>query len=99
MSEKGDPLMIEIKEIWQNAYASFIGDLAIHELCYGGLWIAGGTASKHYKFLSSDTFLKQFSNKGRFKDTVKSIPVRVILDDEFGLFSAACRAAMLLKNK
>ena len=95
LSNNGDILMMEIERIWLEAYASFIGDLAVHELCYGGLWISGGTASKHFKFFNSDSFLKHFSNKGRLKDIVRSIPVNVILDEEFGLYSAACRAKLL----
>ena len=95
LSNNGDILMMEIEKIWLEAYASFIGDLAVHELCYGGLWISGGTASKHFKFFNSDSFLKHFSNKGRLKDIVRSIPVNVILDEEFGLYSAACRAKLL----
>ncbi len=97
MSDNGDTLMQEIKNIWLGAYASFLGDIAIHELCYGGLWIAGGTAPKHINYFNSESFLKQFSNKGRLKDIVETIPVRVILDEDFGLHSAACRAKMLLK--
>jgi len=46
----------------------------------------------------SDLFLKQFFDKGRLKDILKTIPMKVILDEEFGLFSAACRAKMLLKT-
>ena len=99
LSIKGDILMMEIERIWLEAYASFIGDVAVHELCYGGLWIAGGTASKHFKFFNSDSFMKHFSSKGRLKDIVRSIPLNVILDEEFGLYSAACRAKMLLSNQ
>ncbi len=95
LADRGDSLMMEIEKIWLEAYASFIGDLAVHELCFGGLWISGGTAAKHFKFFNSDSFLKHFSNKGRLKDIVRSIPVNVILDEEFGLYSAACRAKML----
>tara|TARA_B100000963_G_scaffold187240_1_gene162960 strand:- start:429 stop:1472 length:1044 start_codon:yes stop_codon:yes gene_type:complete len=98
LSKQGDPLMTNIETIWFNAYSSYIGDVAIHELCFGGLWIAGGTAPKHFKKFISDSFLNQFSNKGRLKNIVKSIPIRVILDEEFGLHSAACRAKMLLNN-
>ena len=96
LAEEGDPLMLEIEKLWFDAYSSFIGDLAIHELCFGGLWISGGTAPKHFKKFISDSFLKQFSNKGRLKDIVKTIPIRIILDEEFGLHSAACRAKSLL---
>ena len=96
LAKAGDSLMAEIETLWFNAYSSFIGDLAIHELCFGGLWISGGTAPKHFKNFISDSFLKQFSNKGRLKDIVKTIPIRIILDEEFGLHSAACRAKSLL---
>ena len=97
-SAKGDPIFREIENIWLRNYASYLGDVALHELCYGGLWIAGGTAPKHFKNFKSDSFLKHFSDKGRYKDILRCIPVRVILDEEFGLFSAACRAKMLLKT-
>ena len=97
LSEGGDLLMREILNMWISAYASLIGDIAVHELCFGGLWISGGTAPKHFKNFTKDSFMKHFSNKGRFKDIVKSIPMRVILDEEFGLYSAGCRAQMHLK--
>jgi len=98
LSKKGDQLMIEVERIWLSAYASLLGDVALQELCFGGLWISGGTASKHFKNFKSDLFMKQFLDKGRLKDILKAIPMRVILDEEFGLFSAACRAKMLLKT-
>ena len=98
LSNKGDHLMIEVERIWLDAYASLLGDIALQELCFGGLWISGGTAPKHFKNFKSDLFMKQFFDKGRLKDILKTIPLKVILDEEFGLFSAACRAKMLLKT-
>jgi glucokinase len=98
LSNKGDQLMIEAERIWLGAYASLLGDVALQELCFGGLWISGGTAPKHFKNFKSDLFMKQFLDKGRLKDILKTIPMKVILDEEFGLFSAACRAKMLLKT-
>jgi len=98
LSKEGDHLMIEVERIWLGAYASLLGDVALQELCFGGLWISGGTASKHFKNFKSDLFLKQFLDKGRLKDILRRIPMNVILDEEFGLFSAACRAKMLLKT-
>ncbi len=98
LSKEGDQLMIEVERIWLSAYASLLGDVALQELCFGGLWISGGTASKHFKNFKSDLFLKQFFDKGRLKDILRRIPMNVILDEEFGLFSAACRAKMLLKT-
>jgi len=98
LSKEGDQQMIEVERIWLGAYASLLGDVALQELCFGGLWISGGTAPKHFKNFKSDLFMKQFFDKGRLKDILKTIPMKVILDEEFGLFSAACRAKMLLNN-
>ena len=98
LSKEGDQLMIEVERIWLGTYASLLGDVALQELCFGGLWISGGTAPKHFKNFKSDLFMKQFFDKGRLKDILKTIPMKVILDEEFGLFSAACRAKMLLKT-
>jgi len=98
LSKEGDQLMIEVERIWLGAYASLLGDIALQELCFGGLWISGGTAPKHFKNFKSDLFMKQFFDKGRLKDILRRIPLKVILDEEFGLFSAACRAKMLLKT-
>ena len=95
LSNQGDNIMIQVERIWLDAYASLLGDVALQELCYGGLWISGGTAPKHFINFKSGLFMKQFSDKGRLKDILKNIPVNVILDEEFGLFSAACRAKML----
>jgi len=60
LSKEGDQLMIEVERIWLGAYASLLGDIALQELCFGGLWISGGTASKHIKNFKSDLFMKQF---------------------------------------
>ena len=64
-------------------------EMLLFKNCALGLWISGGTASKHFKNFKSDLFLKQFFDKGRLKDILKTIPMKVILDEEFGLFSAA----------
>ena len=90
-----DSLMKEVVKLWLNSYASFLGDVALHELCYGGLWISGGTAPKHLQYFLSDTFMKHFLNNGRLNNIVKNIPVRIIIDEQFGMYSAACRANML----
>jgi len=60
LSKEGDHIMIEVERIWLGAYASLLGDVALQELCFGGLWISGGTASKHFKNFKSDLFLKLY---------------------------------------
>ena len=94
----GDPLMQEALQLWLSAYGSIAGDLAIQELCTGGLWIGGGTAAKQLAGLRSWTFLEALLNKGRFRPLLEQLPVRAVIDPGVGLFSAACRARMLAES-
>ena len=97
-ANKGDSVMKEVINIWLHAYGSAAGDIALHELCTGGLWIAGGTASKQLPGLKSKVFIEAFRNKGRFNKFLKKIRVCAITDNEVGLFSAGCKAKHLVKS-
>ena len=91
----GDPMAAEALSLWLGAYGSVAGDLALHCLCRGGLWVGGGTAAKLLHRLRSPAFLQPFSAKGRLSPVLEAIPLRAIVDPGAGLFSAACRARML----
>ena len=95
---EGDPLMQRALQLWLSAYGSAAGDLALQELCSGGLWIGGGTAAKQLAGLQSDVFLQAMRNKGRFADFISSLQVTAVIDPKAGLFSAACRARMLAES-
>jgi len=97
-AKNGDRFMKEALNIWLSAYGSAAGDLALQELCEGGLWIAGGTTSKQLEGIRSATFLDPMKRKGRFNKYLEELPVMAIIDQEAGLFSAACRARMLAKE-
>ena len=97
-AKNGDKLMQEALQIWLGAYGSAAGDLALSELCEGGLWIAGGAASKNLDGIKSHHFLESMKNKGRFSNYVSDLPVMALVDPEAGLFSAACRARMLAES-
>ena len=94
----GDPVMQEALSLWLSAYGSAAGDLAVQELCTGGLWIGGGTASKQLAGLRSRSFTQALLNKGRLRPVLEQLPVRAVIDPEVGLFSAACRARMLAES-
>ena len=93
-----DSLMQKALDIWLAAYGAAAGDLALQELCTGGLWIGGGTAAKQIDGLRSDTFLEPMRAKGRFKPFISDLAVTAVIDPEAGLFSAACRARMLAES-
>ena len=94
-AEQGGPLSCRAVELWLGAYGSAAGDLAVHEMCSGGLWVGGGTAASHLEGLRSEYFLEPLRRKGRFAEFIKGVPVHALIDRDAGLFSAACRARML----
>ncbi|QPN66094.1 glucokinase [Synechococcus sp. CBW1006] len=92
----GDALALEALDLWLGAYGSVCGDLALTGLSRGGLWLAGGTAAKLLDELGSTTFREAFLGKGRLRPQLASLPITAVVDEGIGLFSAACRARMLL---
>ena len=92
----GDPLACRAMDLWLGAYGSTAGDLALQTLCSGGLWVGGGTAGKLLEQLQSPAFLGPLLQKGRLSPVVEQVPVLALTDPEAGLFSAACRARMLM---
>jgi glucokinase len=92
----GEPLAMEALEIWLGCYGSVCGDLALAGLSRGGVWLAGGTAAKLLGALRSAPFVEAFLNKGRLREVLEPIPLTAVTDPAVGLFSAACRARMLL---
>ena len=92
----GDPIARGAMDLWLGAYGCVAGDLALQTLCLGGLWLGGGTAGKLLAELGSPAFLQPFRNKGRLSSVVEQVPLTALVDADAGLFSAACRARMLL---
>ena len=97
-AKAGDQLANAAMTLWLSAYGAAAGDLALQELCSGGLWIGGGTAEKNQDGLKSMDFLNAMRQKGRFQPFLEGLTVRAVIDPEAGLFSAACRARELAES-
>ena len=97
-AKAGDQLANAAMTLWLSAYGAAAGDLALQELCTGGLWIGGGTAEKNQDGLKSMHFLNAMRQKGRFQPFLEGLTVRAVIDPEAGLFSAACRARELAES-
>lgn len=95
-ARQGDALAREALDLWLEAYGAVCGDLALTCLSRGGIWLAGGTASKLLEELRSDRFTEGLLAKGRLRSIVEPIAVRAAVDPGLGTFSAAWRARMLV---
>jgi len=79
-------MMIEI-------YAAQAANLALTCLAVGGVYLGGGISPKILPRLKEGGFLRAFTDKGRFTQLMKTIPVRVIVNQDTALMGAALRAA------
>jgi glucokinase len=78
------------------AYGAAAGNLALVGTATGGLYLGGGIAPKLLPRLRDGNFLRAFFDKGRFRDFLEAVPVRVILNDRAALLGAARHASGLL---
>ena len=81
-------------DIFVALYGAMAGNLALLLKSVGGLYVGGGIAPKIMPKLTDGTFMRNYEDKGRMSGLVKSIPVRVILDDKTALYGAARCALM-----
>jgi glucokinase len=92
--EGRSPLCEHALEMFVQFYGAEAGNLALKVMATGGLFIGGGIAPKIINKLKAGSFVLSFTNKGRMRPLLESIPVRVILNDRTALMGAA-RAAVL----
>ncbi len=92
-AEKSNFLGERTMQIFVEAYGADVGNLALYNLPYGGLYIAGGIAAKNIELMKEGSFLKAFKNKGRLSSVMEKVPVYVVMNEGVGLMGAANYAA------
>ncbi len=83
------PLCVKALDLFVSIFGSAAGNLALTGLTRGGIYLGGGIAPKILPKLREGSFMKAFTDKGRFSDLLSQIPVRVILNDRAALLGAA----------
>jgi glucokinase len=58
-------------------------------LATGGVYVGGGIPPRILPFLEDASFMRMFTNKGRFGELLARIPVHVILNPKIALIGAA----------
>src|SRR5205814_5378820 len=72
-------------DVFVSAYGAEAGNIALKALATAGVYVGGGIAPKILTRLTDGAFLRAFTNKGRFRDWVARVPVKVILDPKTAL--------------
>jgi glucokinase len=82
-------------DLFVSIYGAEAGNLALKALSLDGVYIGGGIAPKLITKLQDGTFMKAFTNKGRYKRLMTHMPVKVIMNQQTALLGAASVAAAL----
>jgi glucokinase len=64
-------------------------------MAVNGLYLGGGIAPKLITKLKDGTFMKAFTNKGRYKRQMSNLPVHIVMNQRTPLIGAASIAAQL----
>lgn len=93
LGESGEnPLCAKSLDLFVSCYGAEAGNLALKVLAHGGVYIGGGIAPKILKKMQDGTFMNAFFDKGRMRDLVRQMPVRIILESRAALMGAAAYA-------
>ena len=88
-------IAVQALDLFAAIYGAEAGNLALKALALSGLYVGGGIAPKILPKLEEGAFMKNFTNKGRYKTLLSRIPVHVIMNDKAALLGAASMAARL----
>jgi glucokinase len=79
----------EALRIFSSLYGAQAGNIALQVMATGGTVLGGGVAPALLPVLSEGPFLESFLSKGRFREFLSRVPVKVIRDDKAALLGAA----------
>jgi len=91
------PLCVQALDLFLQLFGAEAGNMALNYMATGGVWLGGGIPVKILaRLTSTDLFMNAFLDKGRLRERLQDMPVRVILNDKTGLLGAARHAARTL---
>ncbi|MHB1232522.1 MAG: glucokinase [Burkholderiales bacterium] len=90
--DQRDALAQAALALFVQIYGQQAGNLALTALAQGGVYIAGGIAPKIIARLKSGDFIEAFRAKGRYREWLARIPVKVVMNPKVGLLGAALAA-------
>jgi len=88
-----DPLASAALRLWLECYGAFAGDLALHWLARGGVYLAGGIAAKLLPGTDASPFIEAFLAKREHRHLALDMPIRLVTDESLGLRGTLALAA------
>lgn len=92
--EKTDSVCVETMQLFLKYLAVECSQLALKAKAISGIYIGGGITPKILSLIDKKEFYKNFIAVGRMEHLLKTIPIKVVLNDKTALMGAAYYAAM-----
>lgn len=96
--EKRDPVCVKTLQLFVKYLSIESAQLALKNKSTGGIYIGGGIVPKILSLIDKKEFYKTFIEVGRMETLLKSIPVKIVLNDKTPMMGAAYYAAMGIEN-
>ncbi len=96
---KQDALCYEALRWFSRIYGAEAGNLVLKSLAVGGLYVAGGIATKILPLLQEGWFMAGLTAKGRFSHLLEQVPVEVVLNPQVVLIGAQTWALQHLHDR
>ena len=90
-----DPVCVEAINLFSSVYGAEAGNLALKCVAVGGVFLGGGIAPNILAVLHNGSFMRGFTDKGRFSELMTSIKVSVAINTKAPLLGAAHYALSL----
>jgi glucokinase len=71
---------LQATDLFSSWLGGFAGDLALTIGARGGVFVGGGVVPRMGDAFKTDLFVERFLDKGRFRDYLEPIPVRLLVD-------------------
>ncbi|TCP59752.1 glucokinase [Rhodovulum bhavnagarense] len=84
-----DPAVTETLRIYTRLLGRIAGDLALHHLPFGGIFLVGGVARAMTPHLARLGLAAHFRAKGRFSPLMREFAIRTVVDDYAALSGCA----------
>jgi len=95
---RGSELCSATIETFIAILASEAGNLTLKVLATGGVYLGGGIPPRILSLIDAGQFMHEFSDKGRFEEMLRQVPIHIILNPEIALFGAAVHGLEMMPD-
>lgn len=86
------PVCVETLAFWTELYGAMAGNFALQTMALGGIYVAGGIATKILPKLQDGSFFLSFCGKSKLAPVLARIPIRVVVNEDAPMLGAAYQA-------